>query len=377
VTSQQGEVLQLSDVKDYISQVRDQTFGLLNLKINSQLEVVGLDIGSKYVKLLKINRAENPYRIEKFAIIPAPVAIGSVSNDPAQDLTILAAAIKDMFTQAGISNTEVALAIPRSIAILKNITIDSRLSPEDIESRAWIEANHHFPDLIGEIYLDFFVSEPLAEDNTHMELTLVACRKSQIQPYLDVLRLAGLQVKIVDVDCYALERALPLTIHSTTNDEVLALLSLNTSTSNLIVVQSNKLIYAHDQGYDGQRLISQTSAYLQSKSENANIPPTELLQDEAYQEILKNNLISHLHHIMHFFSTSRPHLSIKKLILAGDCATVPCMVPFIKQEIGIETEAPNLLSHLVLAPEIDSAKFNEHSSRLVLCCGLALSHLEY
>lgn len=368
---------QLSDKKALFNSVKERIFALLNLKTQKDSELVGLDIGRDFIKLLKINQSDNQYKVENFSVVPAPALVAGASKDPVKDNIAIAATIKAMFKQNGLTTKQVALAIPRSIAILKNITIDGRLTAEEIEARAWIEANRHFPDLIGEIHLDFFISGPSLEDPARLDMTLVACRKSQIQPYLEILRLAGLQPKLVDVDSYALERALPLATSAFSKDDVVAMLVLNTDMSTLLVVQSNMLVYAHEQGYDGQRLISQTNAYLQSKAIKMPDEGNELQNDAEYQEILKSNLISHLRHTLHFFSTSRPNVNIKKLVLAGDCAMVHYLAPFISHEIGIETLLADLLTHLTLAPEINLVEFKKYAPGLVLCCGLALSQLEF
>ena len=368
---------QLRDKRAFISAIKERVLTLLNLKYHHDDELVGLDIGRDFIKLLKINRTKTPYVIENFSLIPTPAPIGSASKDPTKDNIAIATAVKSMFSQSGITTKLVALAIPRSIAILKTVTINSHLTPDEIEARAWIEANRHFPDLVGEIYLDFFMSGPVVGDDSRLEMTLVACRKMQIQPYLDILYLAGLQAALVDVDCYALERVLPYTTNVSLNDNAVALLNLNAEMSSLIVTQSNKLVYAHDQGYDGQRLISQTNAYLSNNDKDPLNNCDALLNDAAYQDILKNNLISHLRHTLHFFSTSRPNININKLIVTGDCAMVPCLSNFIYHELGIETILANLLTHFVLASQIDPAEFQKHSPGLALCCGLALSRLEF
>lgn len=368
---------QLSDKKALLNSLIDRYLILLNLKNQADSELVGLDIGRDFIKLMKINQSETPNVVENFSFMPTPAIVGGASKDPAKDNNDIANTIKEMFKQARITTKQVALAIPRSIAILKTITIDKRLTPDEIEARAWIEANRHFPDLVGEIYLDFFIAGPSTEDENRLEMTLVACRKAQIQPYLDIVRLAGLQAKLVDVDCYALERALPYTFPVEKDDDVIALLNLNTDMSMLIVTQANHLLYANDQGYDGQRLIAQTSTYLKEKNQTPSTENDDLLNDPAYQEILKNNLISHLRHTIHFFSTSRPNVNIKKIIVTGDCATVPCLVPFIKKELGVDATLADLLAHLTLAPTIDPTEFKKHAPGLALCCGLALSLLEF
>lgn len=330
--------------------------------------LVGLDIGDQSIKLLKIVSKENAYQIEHFAMTPLPP--GAIEKNEIKNATAISNIIDEMFKKSGITTNNVALAISRSIAIIKNINIDNRLTPEEIESRAWIEANRHFPDLVGDIYLDFVIVGPATQDSSQLELVLIACRKEQIEPYLEILKQSSLKAKIVDVNSYALERALSLIIKDTPHLETTALLNLNEQSSTLIVIHAGKLIYAHDQSYDGYKLISQIQEYLKVE---ANKEST--MDDINYQNILQENLSAHLRHTMHFFYSSRPHITIQQMVLSGDCATLPNLALFIQREIGIETILANPFIHMSLSPNINEKQFKSYIPTLMLCCGLALSKL--
>lgn len=354
-----------------ISSCLAQLDSLLQTKNHQNGNIVGIDFGFANLKLLKINCTKTPYKVEKFAIAPFPQQ--ALNKDGISDYPLVATALKQMFDNANVSTRQVAFAIPRSKAILKTITVDGRLTADELESRAWIEAGRHFPDLVGDIYLDFFITQ--TQDPSQVDLTLVACRKTQVAPYLEILRLAGLQPKVIDVDSYALERAMPLITEPNTA-EITALLCINTTNTTLTVTQNGQLIYAHDQSFDGQRLLAQTQAYLTNK----NILPQQaeyaLINDTVYEDILKDNFISHLRHTMHFFYASRPQQHIQKLILGGDCATIPHLVPFIHNELGLTATTANFSAQLVLEPDIPAETFKSHTPALLLCCGLALSKPE-
>jgi type IV pilus assembly protein PilM len=284
-----------------------------------------------------------------------------------KDISVIASILKELFKKNNILTKFVALAIPRSSVIIKNIAIDSRLNIHEIESRAWIEANNHFPDLVGEIYLDYSVS-PSAEDTSQLDLTLVACRKDQIKPYLEVLREAGLTAKVIDVNSYALERALSIILEATPELNTVALLNLDTNLSTFLVVDNQKLIYAHDHSYDGQKLQSQTQEYLKNSIENV-----ASLSDLSYVEILKGSLSAHLRHTMHFFYSSRPNINIQKVIISGDCATIPCLGAFIQQEIDVPVLLGNPFEHMTVSDNLNAESLHNLAPMLFLSCGLALS----
>lgn len=337
-------------------------------------DLIGLDIGSHFIKLMKINCSESGNLVEYFSIYPLPAS--AVVKGEIKQPAVVSAAIKEMIKQANIKAIDVALAIPRSLAIFKSITIDSRLNLDEIESRVWIEVARYFPELTNDIYLDFFVSAPSVPGASLLEVTLVACRKEHIKPYMEIMEDAGLRASIVDIDSFALERALLLIAKPSLQTETIALLRLDDHLSTLIVVQGGNLIYAHEQTFDSQRLMDQTESFLKAKGLDFVSDTSRLSLDTEYHNILKENLASHVHHVLHLFYSSRPNIAIQKLMLAGDCAARPALSSFIQQEVGIKTENISLLSNLTLAPTIDVSVFKEHESALMLCCGLALTKLE-
>lgn len=343
---------------------------LSRLNTNNITHLVGIDLSPDFFKLAKISHSGNQMTIENFAILPVPAGI--IVKDEVKDATAMSELIRTLVKQAGVESKDVALAISRSSVMIKNINIDSRLTENDIESRAWIEANRLFPDLVGNIYLDFSVSEPLANDNSLRDMTLVACRKDVINPYVDALLQAGLTARVIDVNCYALERALPLTLPAVDNLTTVALLNLNLHLSTLLVIHEGSLVYAHDQSYDGLRLKNLVEAHLKTRDASAGTPSAE---DVAYMTVLKDSLSSHLRHTMHFFLSSRPNIHIQKIMLAGDCANISHLDRLIQQETGIETLIANPLLNMHTGPHVNDAELKAHQTTLMQCFGLAMTHL--
>lgn len=344
--------------------IQQASYLLRNLQVKSRGNIIGIDIGPEYLRLLKINSDQLPYTVEYFAILPMPV--GSIVKDEIKDHVAIGRILGQIIHQENLIEDSVAIAIPRSLAIIKNTTIGSQLSNDELESRAWVEASRYFPDLINDIYLDFTITGPSLQDPSQLELVLVACRKDQIKPYLEILKQAGLTAKIVDINCYALMRALSITYPECQSGTV-ALLNLNVNLSSFIVIKDGILLHSHDQSYDGKRLLTQTNDFIAKSTQ------TDFLNDPEYNNILNENLLSHLRHTMHFFYSSRQNVNIEKLILSGDCATILALIPFIQKEFGIVTELANPFASVSFSPGIDKDELMLNASSMMLCCGLALS----
>lgn len=337
-------------------------------------DLIGVDIGADRIQVLQINQNENPPHVIGYAEAHLPA--GVIVKDEIKNPAAIATALKDIVRQTGSATKFAAVAIPRALAIIKTITIDKRLTTDEIESRAWVEANRLFPDLIGNIYLDFFVTGNSTAQPDQLDLLLVACRKEHIKPYLEILTQSGLVPKIVDVNCYALERALNLEMIKTPELKTVALLNINTNQSSLIVVDHGQLIHAHDQSYDGQRLMKQVDAYIKAKHEEPGMAEAPMaISDIAYQKMLQENFISHLRHTVHFFYSSRPNIGIQKIVLSGDCAVIPDFAAFIAREIGIPTVLADPFTNMKIDSHLDEKTIRQHASTLMLSVGLALSNV--
>jgi len=363
-------------------------------KPSSQL--VGLDFSANNIKLLSISGSKSAIQVENFSISPLPPT--AIVKGEIKDYELASEALKTAFIDANVKSKCVALSIPRSLAIVKTILINNRLSSTEINSRAWVEANRNFPELIGNICLDYAILGPSSQDSSQLELMLVACRKDQITPYLELLRLASLTPKIVDLSSYALERALSVITKQASGSGAIALLNLDINLSTLIVVQNNNLIYAHDESYNGDRLIDLLRKTNQQQpegqagkqpqeqvleqpqeqpksQEQVQEKPQEQPKSQEQTQTLQENLSLHLRHKMHLFYSSRPQVMIEKMVLSGDCALFPEIASHVQQAIGIDTVIAAPFSNSALASHIDSTKLNACAPSLMLSFGLALSEV--
>lgn len=381
----QGGILAAKNWKEMVSDLRNneriasfadnfkqQMSSLLNARRNGSNDMVGLDIGPDRIKLLRINAESHPYQVLEYASAPLPA--GVIVKDEVKNPSAIASALRDIIRQSGTTAKFAAVAIPRTLAIIKTITVDKRLNSSDIETRAWIEANRLFPDLIGNIYLDFTITGPSMQAPDQMDLLLVACRKEHIKPYLELVQQGGLIPRIVDVNCYALERILQLEIDNNPELRTVALLNVNVTQSSLIVISNKQLIHAHDQGYDGQRLLTQVEEFVKNKRAQPGMENAPIVIDDAeYYKLVQENFISHLRHTIHFFYSSRSNITIDKIIVSGDCTVIPDLTSFIEKEIGIKTELANPFRNMKLNSHLSADEILKSAPALMLCSGLALS----
>src|SRR5207247_1680958 len=105
---------------------------------------------SDFLKLLKINFKTNPHKIENFGMMPIPT--GAIEKGEIRDLHVISNVLRYAINEFSVLTKNIAVAIPRSSTIIKNITANIHLTKPEIETRVRIEADRQFPNLISDIY---------------------------------------------------------------------------------------------------------------------------------------------------------------------------------------------------------------------------------
>ena len=179
---------------------------------------VGVEFTDTQVRLVSLSKRGGQHRVEG-------VCIGEVSaiGDPHAAAQCLARLVKRM----GVKGRRVSLAIKSSLAFTKSALLDATLSRREIDDRMLAEAESALPYALDEVYLDYAAVESIPtsvatqliarsrvpqELSTHagayQKMLLVACKADVLDPIVEIAEQAGLRLDAVDLDSFALERAL-------------------------------------------------------------------------------------------------------------------------------------------------------------------------
>ena len=175
-------------------------FGFLKKKRKS---LIGLDIGSNVVKILRLDLSGDRPLVTHFAMSDLPPE--AIVDGEVMDRELVIQAIQECADKAEIPNEPVASAVAGRAVIVKKIVMD-QMSEEDAREAIYWEAEQHVPFDIDDITLDFeILNEDIGADQ--MELLLVAAKKDMILSHADLIRDAGFTPLIIDVASFAKQNA--------------------------------------------------------------------------------------------------------------------------------------------------------------------------
>ena len=196
--------------------------------------VLGLDIGTSAVKLVELKDTGRGYQVENMALVPLPPE--TIVDGSLMDATTVIEAIRELIAQYKIKKRDAAISVSGHSVIVKKITLP-KMTESELEENILVEAERYISFDINDVNLDFqILSAPEKDMGEHMEVLLVAAKRDLIEDYINVVREAGMNPMIIDIDSFALQNVYELNYPLEIGDLV-ALCDIGASIMNLNIVR--------------------------------------------------------------------------------------------------------------------------------------------
>ncbi len=156
---------------------------------------VGLDLGSEWLKMVKIRPGKGDLILESMS--RSPWQPGDLDNNSAT-----AKKIAGLWSQLALKEQVVASSMAGHAVIVKRVTFESD-SPKALSDTVHKDARQYIPFDINDVYLDFQVLGPGPKDKSY-DVLLVASKKKVVQNLSEVIGQSGLSLSVIDVDSFAI-----------------------------------------------------------------------------------------------------------------------------------------------------------------------------
>lgn len=339
-------------------------------------QIVGLDISSTGVKLVELSRHGSDYQVESFAIKSLPV--GSVVEKNINDIDTVSNIIKQTVTAARCRVKNAAVAVAGSSVITKVINMPAGLSDDELESQITIEADQYIPFPLDEVSIDFEVQGQAEGNSDQMQVLLAACRRENVELRSAVLEQAGLHPKVVDVEAYAVERALPLMIDDWEVDaeQLIAVIDIGATVTTLSILQDYQTIYTREQLFGGNHLTEEIQhRYGLSPAEAELAKSQGGLPDDYVNEVLepfKDIVLQQITRSLQFFYSSSDYNQVDHIMLAGGVANIEGLGPLVQERLNILVTIANPFMNMSTSSKVNESDLAVAASSLMIAAGLAM-----
>jgi type IV pilus assembly protein PilM len=297
---------------------------------------IGLDIGSGYLKVVQLKDAKNGYELEMCDMFPLPPEL--IVDGSIIDALRLSESLKELSRKANIRTKEVVISMAgHSSVIIKRVSLPD-MTEDELSESIKFEAEQYIPFDIEDVNLDFQILGP-KEDPGQMDVILVAVKRDTINEYLSVVKDAGLNCQIVDVNSFALENIYEINYEIESGKNI-ALVNIGASTINMNILKGGISVFTRDSAVGSnlhtevlQREFNLT--YEVAERLKRNEPVENIASQDAFSvmELASEEIIGEVSRSLEYF-----HEEINEIILSGGCSLIKEFPKLLAEKIGVETK---------------------------------------
>lgn len=159
-------------------------------------ELLGIDIGTKQIKVVELKRDQAKPVLENYAI--ASIQNAKLYEMPSAQIADI---LKQMLYRAGIKTKQAVMSLPAYSTFLALIKIaDLPGTEQELEQRIQIEAKKYVPVPLSEVTLGW--------TKLKKDILLIAVPKDIVNRYAQIAKQADLELKAMEAEHFALARSL-------------------------------------------------------------------------------------------------------------------------------------------------------------------------
>jgi type IV pilus assembly protein PilM len=296
--------------------------------------VIGLEIQSDVIKLIHLNHIKQKLRVERMEILALPenaIAEGKIQL-PDQITTCLYSLVQRLKIQ----NYPAVLALPVQSIISRQIQFKKQYTQSGKSKEIIDSVSSYFPGLIQDLCYDYTML-PMLEAKKERAL-FVAARSEQLNDYVTVVTRAGLCVKIVDVDIYALVRAARFA--TSLLFSLVAILNIEPVTAQFVFLQNNEISYHHQ-----------------------------------FEYCSLDELLEKLSGIMQLCCSTHQVASVETILLSCSPDVMPELVNKIEKHLSVNVHVINPFELMLHSATVSAGTMCANAARMMVSCGLAMRRM--
>jgi len=339
--------------------------------------VLGVDISSSSVKLLELSKHGDRYRVESYAVEPLPV--DAVVEKNITNVEAVGEVLKRVVSKSRTSVKNVAVAVSGSAVITKVIQMDSGMNEFEMEDQIALEADQYIPYPLDEVAIDFEVQGPSEDNPERVDVLLAACRKENVDVREDVMEIADLNTKVVDVEAYALERAYALIepqLDSQGEELVVAVVDIGATMTTLSVLAEGQTVYTREQIFGGKQLTEEIQRRYGLSVEEAGLAKKQGgLPDDYEEEVLmpfREAVVQQVARALQFFFGASQYNVVDYVVLAGGTSSIQGLTEMVEEKTGTPTLVANPFANMSVGSRVNASALGNDAPSLMIACGLAM-----
>lgn len=314
--------------------------------------MVGLDIGSKTIKIVDLEKDSTGYTLNASGL----VGYGGNTVDKMVDekeTASLAQVIKKLHSETGARGRDVVISVPESLVFTRTIRFPMLTDAEIASAVKW-ESEQYIPIPVNEAIVQHTIlSRNETSSPPEVVVLLVAAPRVIVEKYVKVVTLAGLNPVAVETELIALTRALaPI-------DRTSLLIDIGASSTDIAVSKNGLLSFSRSIPIAGEaftRAVTQglgmTAIQAEEYKKTYGLDPTQLEgKIKVTLEPVLRLIVDEIKKAINFYQSEEKGDVPTSVIISGGTTGMPQMLSNLSSLIGIEVLLGNPFSKIKVDAE--------------------------
>ncbi len=307
--------------------------------------MIGLDIGTKYLKICQVEKKNNKYTLSAFGVCETPVSLDKTDGS---EIVGISQAIRRLLHDHNFStkdNLSSASIGGKQIIIRKFVMSD--LPQDEIRDAIKLEAEQVLFSSLDSMSFDYQILSVM--EGKKNEVLLVAAPNPLVEKYLQIAKNSNIDLIVVDVDNLALANCF-FALEPKAQDQAVMLLNLGHTQTVVTVLGQGKLIYSKNINFGGKDItteIEKTVGITHNQAEELKKNRTYLDKIGInYKSILRKStpdLLEGIYRSLEYYNSQKMVRGIERILLTGGTAYFERLDTFIADFFNIRTEKWNPL----------------------------------
>jgi len=336
--------------------------------------LIGLDIGSATIKLGELVQTKKDRILQKFGMaeLPRDAVVEGLIKEPA----VVADTIKELVKELKVKERNVATSVAGYSVIIKKITV-AKATDEELQDSIQYEAEQYIPFDVEDVNIDFHVIGEHEENPDQMNVMLVAAKKEIIDEYVDLLEMANLHPRVIDIDVFAMERVFE---ENYLNEEGnIALIDIGANKMNINIVKDYMSAFTRDVSIGGEQIIREIASRFDcsfEEAEDIKLGKTkDKIPEEEVREIIysfTSNWCDEIKRAIDFYYSTYADEDIRRIILSGGATQTAGFSELLSAETSIDVQMCNPFTSInINEKQNDTDYLQKIAPQAAICMGLA------
>jgi len=337
--------------------------------------IIGLDIGSREIKAVQLKEVKAGYELEKLGV--APLLPELIVDGSILDSLRVVEAIKQLVSNNNITAKDVSIAVSgHSSVIIKRVALP-QMAEEELSESIKFEAEQYVPFDIEDVNLDFQILGQ-REEQDQMDVIIVAVKKDKINEYVSVVREAGLNPVIVDVDTFALENMYEINYEINAEDNI-ALINIGAGTINMNIIKGGTSVFTRDSSVGGNlHTEALQKGFTISYDDAERLKQGEAIEGVSQEDVssvltsASEDVISEISRSLDYFRSATSQGDVNEIVLSGGCALIKDFVPLLSERIGVNVNIIEPFKNINVPDSFNKGFLKKVGPVVAVATGLAL-----